>query len=78
MSEIIHLSELRVDYIYVLRFRRVEAIISCLEKATNLAKAIALGKKIPKLGKKNIFILHAFLIFWGFSFVLFRNDNNFF
>lgn len=78
MLEIIYLFELWVDYIYVFCFRWVEVIISCLEKVINLVKVIVFGKKIFKFGKKNIFILYVFLIFWGFSFVLFRNDNNFF
>lgn len=38
--------------------KRVEAIIRCLDKATNLAKAIALGKKIPKLDKDHAVLSH--------------------
>lgn len=39
-------------YFYILfRSRRVEATLSCLGKATDLAKAIALGNKISRLGK---------------------------
>ncbi|XP_062574957.1 helicase with zinc finger domain 2-like isoform X1 [Saccostrea cucullata] len=34
--------------------KRVEAILSCLSKATELAKAIALTKKIPKLDKDHL------------------------
>ncbi|XP_062574961.1 helicase with zinc finger domain 2-like isoform X5 [Saccostrea cucullata] len=34
--------------------KRVEATLSCLDKATELAKAIALTKKIPKLDKDHL------------------------